>query len=372
MADWWNAFCRATFVFKTAAITACAFLLSIVSVAILAAIWSAEAPTPAITDADITCLCGWAGPEVAREAYTELKGRFVPFRLSRAEGPAGEDNRRVVLWDNVKAVLGRHTENYAQQVGDCVSFGTKNAIEYLLCVEISRHLAGEGPPPPIDFHPIFPPYIYGISRVQIGGGRIGGDGSVGAWAAAGVSDPRYGVLPADEPGVPKYSGSLARVWGRRPGPPAQFIGIAKANLIKDVAKVTSFADAKAAIQNGYPVTVASNRGFRMAGHVRSGKLWGIPSGSWAHQMCFVGYDSDPEEALYCLNSWGPGAHGTPPDDAPPGGFWVQAKVADSMLKAEDSFAYSGPKGFVAREVDIDRLRRLHPLKEDFRLRAPRR
>ena len=38
-----------------------------------------------------------------------------------------------------------------------------------------------------------PEVIYGGSRVEIGGGRIRGDGSIGAWAARWVRD--YGVVP---------------------------------------------------------------------------------------------------------------------------------------------------------------------------------
>jgi hypothetical protein len=289
--------------------------------------------------ADDLCahLCGWLAPDEAARAWQEIQANestakcFVPFALAQL---VGEEYKRTVLWDFTIKVLGGHTKNYAQQIGDCVSFGMKNAMEYLQCVEIARLGQAE------KFRPIFPPYVYGISRVQIGGGRIGGDGSNGSWAAAGVV--KYGLLASDESQVPPYSGSVARSWGRS-GPPDSFITVGKMHLVKSAAKVTSAQQVKEAICNGYPVTAASGVGFNRMTR-RNGKVWGVRSGSWPHQMCFVGWD-DADDGTYCLNSWGEDAHPTPENGDPPGGFWVEKDDVERMVSEGDSFAISQFDGF---------------------------
>lgn len=232
---------------------------------------------------------------------------------------------------------------------NCVSMGAANVVNYLQCMQIIKEGKNQ------IYHPAYQPYIYGISRVQIGGGRLGnGDGSIGAWAAEGMK--RYGVLRADFSGVAPYSGSVAKKWGARPGPPTNFIAEAKQYLVKTYSQVNSYEDVIEALYNGYPVTVASNRGFKMAPRVDKGKSWGIPSGSWAHQMCFPAFDDDSRRpGCYLLNSWGASAHGTPADDAPPGGFWIDADVVTAMCRQDDSFAFSQFEGFPGQELDFSLL-----------------
>ncbi len=285
---------------------------------------------------------GWAGADVAAEAYEALESEFPKFFIANQVNAT--DGKRVVLWDYAQKVLGSHIPTFYQEVGDCVSQGASNAVEYLQTVEIARLKDPER------YRPVFQPYIYGVSRVFIGKGRIRGDGSVGVWAAQGVRE--YGVLASDEPGVPEYSGEVARSWGRS-GPPDKFVAIGKKHLIQTIAKVTTYEQVRDAIVNGYPVTVASNRGFRMNGIADKGKLWGSPYGQWAHQMCIIGVDDDKARpGCYIINSWGPNAHGKPVDDAPPGGFWVDADVITSMVKQGDSFAYSQFDGFPEQDMDF--------------------
>ena len=293
---------------------------------------------------------GWVPPD-QRDAETQatvetVVGGMPPFMIVGAVG--GDDNagKRVVLWDYAKKVNGgKHLPTFRQEIGDCVSMGAANAVNYLACMEIIR--LGERE----EYRPAFQPYLYGISRVQIGGGRINGDGSIGAWAAEGAR--KYGVLFTTDEGVPTYSGSVARKWGNRPGPPQSMIDQAKDNLVHSTALVTSYEQVRDAICNGYPVSVASNRGFQMQPRIDRGKSWGVPSGSWAHQMCFIGVDDDSARpGCYLINSWGENAHGTPADDAPPGGFWVDAATVTQMVKQQDSFAWSQFDGFPANKLDF--------------------
>lgn len=288
---------------------------------------------------------GWAGPEPAKEARQKLAAQLpeleiVPQALAEAKG------KKVVLWSFTRLIHGKHLPTFRQQVGDCVSFGTANAIMYSMATNLAII------DPNARWRQLYQPYIYGISRVQIGGGRLRGDGSVGSWAAAGVQ--KYGILAADEDGVPEYSGSIARTWGAKPGPPQKFIDIATKSK-PEARLVTTWPQAIEALSQGWAIAVCSGQGFRMMPTEANERLEGRPQGSWAHCMAFIGYDDRPgKEALYCLNSWGESAHGKPSDyarldGAPPGGFWVLKSTAERMLSGRDSYAYSF-NGFERRNV----------------------
>lgn len=280
-------------------------------------------------------LCGWAGPDAAQEAVLALGN---PPISAYGLPPAATSMK---LWDFAKKVYGKHLPNYRQEIGDCVSFGAKNAVEYLSCVQIVQGTRQQ-------MKLVFPPFIYGTSRHDIGRDRLGNsDGSLGAWAAEAVK--RFGILFADDEGVPPYGGSVAKKWGSPSGPPKSFYDIAKDNPVKTVAQVRNFSEAASALSNGYPVTVASMQGFSMEGTERNGKLWASPQGSWAHQMCFIAVDMS-DESLFCLNSWGDSLWSRHPDDAPPGGFWVAKSTCNRML-SDDAWAFSQFEGFPAQKLD---------------------
>lgn len=342
---------------KNIAITATAITLAILAIAVVGILWGGPQPPPnpppdesSINESDIPNLCGWAGEEAARDAFTELKGKFVPFVIwdTRNEAEAVSQDKRSVLWDASLKVLGQHIPNFPQQIGDCVSFGAANAVMYLQCVQALKD--------PIKYRPVFQPFLYGTSRVLVGKGRLGcnSDGSVGSWAAAAVQD--FGILFADESGVPSYSGSIAKQWGCKKSAFEKFLPIAKEFPVQSVAQVTTWQQVRDALINGYPVTVASNQGFTMRGTIRDGKLWLTPRGNWAHQMAIIGYDPSPEPCFCILNSWGPTAHGAPAGNDPPGSFWTTAKTVDRMVKQGDSFTFSALKGFPAQwDWDLDIL-----------------
>lgn len=171
-------------------------------------------------------------------------------------------------------VDGEHTlivNGFSQK--NCVSFGGKNAAEYLTCTDMLIRGVRE------KFRPIFPPYYYGTSRVQIGGQRDHSDGSSGAWLAAAIV--KYGTLFSDETGVPAYSGSIAKSWGYS-GPPENFIPIAQKYLVKSAAQINSWDELVTAICNGYPCSTASNVGYNMQA---SSDGFHHRAGAWGHQMC---------------------------------------------------------------------------------------
>lgn len=290
-------------------------------------------------------LGGWAGPEVARQAYREWRELVVGEVAVFQELPdlTAGITERAALWDATRKVFGGDTPNYAQEVGSCVGFGMKNVEEYLACQEI---LAGDRE----EFHLVYEPYGYGCSR-KVGGFKVRGDGSTGAWGAAAAA--QYGVLRADHPQLPgEYSGGIDRQWGNPPGPPAELIDIADDHPVKSVAKITTEPELVTALCAGHPVTVASDRGFQMEA---SADGFHKPRGTWMHQMAIVGYFAKPEPHVAVLNSWGD-VHGRIQDfesgeEWPVGTLRVRLKVAVGMIAQGDSFAWSQFDGFPSRKLD---------------------
>lgn len=274
-----------------------------------------------MSEPNITPLFGWAGPELAREEVAKAReaGLVVSFDQAVESGIIAKEGNTgkptLTAWEASKKVLGQVLPAGRQEIGDCVSWGMKQAGEYRHLIEIT-HGQEES------FRRWFAPWIYAISRNQIGQGRISGDGSLGVWAAQAVM--KYGVLFEDDKDVPSYSGSLARQWGSRSNvsqPVYQkFFGVASDNPCFCV-EVKSVDEAVKMIRDfRRPLTIASLRGFRMEPRNYKGYHVFVPSGTWAHQMCWIEYNEDLG-ALYRLNSWGADAHGQPLNGEAPGGAW---------------------------------------------------
>lgn len=291
---------------------------------------------------------GWSAEAFEEEDTQQFISQLPPFQITDENGiPISQDNQNadVRLWDAVIAVNGQHLVNIPQQIGDCVSHAYCHAGEYLICVEMKTG------PPGNEFHRLFRPYVYGISRVQIGGRKIRGDGSCVAWAVRGGKE--YGVLRADAEGVPSYSGALARQWGKE-GPPRDLIEATKMYSVGISSPTRTANEVRDAICNGYPVPFgASGIGFDRVIE-KYGRLVGVRSGSWSHAQCVIGYDGSGEEPLFCIvNSWGPRAGGKSPiDGSPPGSYWITARDMEYIARQGDAFAISNFEGFKAREIDF--------------------
>lgn len=301
---------------------------------------------------------GWVGRDAAERAFEALQQGPAPletFPLANLSAalPARVANDGVRLWDLVRKVRGEDTPNVPQQTGDCVSFGAKNAVEYLQCAEIA---AGESE----GFQRVFPPFLYATGRVLAGGGRLRGQaGSLGSWQAAALKE--YGVLRTDGPGVPPYSRSVADAWGDGrtvrgdDGPSGfrDFLGLAADHPVGAAARVRSWDEVAAAVANGSPVTVASNAGFTMSAgregyHERRGR--------WPHQMCVVGVCDDPAKPWAALlNSWGD-AHGRLHDWStgepwPAGTLRIRREALEGMLAGGEAYALAAFAGFPPRRHD---------------------
>lgn len=309
---------------------------------------SDPAPTPPPapqekTSANPPRFFGWVNdPDAVKSVCTELN--HPHFRDTEAFQSTYDGPEDVFLWDACRKVTGDLLPPRNQgQVGSCVSFGTASAIEHLLCVQIATG-AGE------EYRDLVQEIIYGGSRVEIGGGKIRGDGSVGAWAAKFVS--QYGVLPRGVFGtrnLTAYSENRCREYGRS-GVPDELEPLVKQHPVKSVANVRSWDECQAAIRNGYPIAVCSDKGFTMQ---RDSDGFCSPKGVWQHCMAIVGIRSGKRPGAFILNSWGPNAHTGPRGlgDPSPAGFWADAKVVDRMLKQGDSWAFSHAVGFPARKLN---------------------
>jgi hypothetical protein len=307
---------------------------------------------------------GWhADPEA-------IAANLDPARtLHFSDTPAGKaalGDEDVFLWQAVRRVNNKGPPWYPnvnqQSVGCCVGCGWKHTVDVCQAVQIAHGA-------PAEWRPVSVEVIYGGSRVEVGGGRIRGDGSVGAWAADFCR--RWGVVPMAKYAsvdLTTFSPARARQFGSA-GVPAELEGLAKEHPVKSTALVRSWADVKRSIQQGYPVAVCSDVGFdNPDGSVGTRDKDGFirARGTWPHCMAIIGVRVSGREGGFILNSWGDSAHRGPvwPADAPAAGFWADAATIDRMVRQGDSFALSDLTGFPARKLDTfirhERLPRPEP------------
>ena len=276
---------------------------------------------------------GWIN---APEAVQEVIKADGIKSLAEAIGPQGSERPiKTDLSVYLKKVHGDQWYLHQGSCGSCVAFGAALACDVLAAIQIVDH-AMEKPEGRTD-----PMTVYWGSRVEVGGNRLWGQGSVGAWAAKYLKD--YGVLPqAKYPAIDlsRYDASICCGHNARAGVPDSLEPIARHHPVKAYAQVNTFEELAAAVENGYPVTVASDQGFSKA---RDAQGFARPSGSWSHQMCVVGVRHDRPGALIA-NSWGAYYTGGPADMSP-ATKWVDAATVSHMLRAGDSFALSDLAGW---------------------------
>lgn len=299
------------------------------------------------------------------------------FAMGAAPGVLGTEHRDVFFWEQgEQALLNKILPAHRQTIGDCVSHGFGRGAQDVVYMTVAGHLKTL----PADEQPLFlkafcslfgqdvedptleiaTEPIYAGSRVEIGGGRIRGDGSVGAWAADFVN--KYGLLQRkkyDNFDLTKYSGAKAKEWGApRAGVPDVLEPIAKLYPIETVSLVVTDDEASAALYNMYPIPVCSNQGFKTT---RDKYGFCDPSGSWAHCMvargiCIAKRGSNWVLAVVIQQSWGESPGGPNKVELkdgrivtlPQGCFLIEMDVFVRMLRGRDSFALSDVKGFVRR------------------------
>jgi hypothetical protein len=308
---------------------------------------------------------GWVDDQAAVWATVRaIEAQGVPALFEDAAPhliAAADDDAPVFFWEAEKRLLGKVLPSWNQRsVGSCVGFGNGRAGQDILLWEVA---AGE--PEQWPGAEICPEIIYGGSRVEVGGGRISGDGSIGAWAAKWVKD--WGLVPRGVYGsldVTTYNESTCRQLGRN-GIPAEVETAARLHPVTAVAMVRSGDDWWAGTGAGKPSAICSGRGFTTT--LKKGFCQ--PSGSWAH--CMEGRGrfrraGDKEKCGVIQNSWG-GYLSIPSQDdkfidvwtptgdirveLPEGCFATTLDVIDRMLGEQDSFFFAGLKGWEAVKLD---------------------
>lgn len=299
---------------------------------------------------------GWKNDpvEVERVVQALPAQQGCPARFSDYLDSRADNDKTVLLWEPELRLYGKPRPTWDQgQVGTCVSFGWGRGLNDVMLLMVA---SGKSSAPPGD---VATEAIYGFSRVEVGGGRLGSeDGSLGAWAAAGAQ--RYGNLfRTTYPGgvdLSRYSENLSRQWGVR-GVPDSLEPTARVQIARSVAQVRNFEEAWQAIGSYYPVPVCSDQGF--ADTLRDGVL--DPEGNWSHCMLFRARVVTRRRGriLICQNSWPKNwiRGGDPVIEAadgtmielPEGCFGVEERVADRMLRQNDSFSVSDLEGFPVRD-----------------------
>lgn len=298
---------------------------------------------------------GYRFPQVRSDAektaHSDALGSMPAFAI---RGEWKDNEARYPLWQAGVKVLGKFLPYNHQLTGSCVGAGGGNAAKTLMCVEIA--LKGEAE----EYRELWWPFTYGKSRERAGM-RSPGEGSLGSsWAQAATQDgifARVDDLPAfrEVSGWLQLSDKLEYQWSDGDAIDRKWIEVGRQHLIKTAAQIRNSQEARAALANGYPLTLASmfgTRGPRKAGNPTVNLAeW---DASWAHQMfCDEAWDHPTLGLIFRIgNNWGPGAHPAPPsNDSPPGGFYVTAKTFDRICQGDEVFALSAYAGYPARSID---------------------
>ena len=296
---------------------------------------------------------GWIPPEArtdeVKAAHAEAVAEMPTWEL------VGDDwgVEKAFFWEiSKRANGGNHLPTLYQKTGSCVGNGEWCVAMHLSAFEIVRLGQQE------ELKTIFMPYHYGRGRYH-SGFRGRGEGSIGSGQAKAVRED--GVIANDFAGLPQpedqggltWGASVEMEWSAGDRIAAQYLAEGRKHPIKSTAQVNNAADVKAAICNGYPVTIASNWGGQMNPPVKDGVRLNSRVTRWNHQMAIIGYWKHPShgDIFYIQNSWGRNAHPACPSGAPPGGFWVKASEVDYITSQDDSFAHSDIQGFPRREID---------------------
>ncbi len=270
---------------------------------------------------------------------------------------AAADDDPVFYWHAERRVLGSVQPSWDQgSVGSCVGFGYGRAVQDLMLNEIAA-----GQPERYPGADLAPEVIYGGSRVEIGGGGIDGDGSVGAWAAEFVKKGNYGVVARGRYGeldLTRYSEAVCRRLGVL-GIPDDVEAEARKHPVTEVALLTTAEGLWAAIGSGKGVPVCSMQGFAMR---RDRDGFCTQNSRWAHCMEYRGRFVHPRRgrSVVVQNSWGDylgsannkfeyraadGAVRT--EELPEGCFCVELNVAARALAEGDTFVLAGFTGWDA-------------------------
>jgi hypothetical protein len=262
----------------------------------------------------------------------------------------GDLPREVALWRDCQRFTGKATLPVTNQgnAGFCVGFGTCRAIEYTNLWEIAYGDAET-------FRPLSRGVCYAGSRVEANGGKSPwrGDGSTGGSAAKFVT--KWGIL--DEGiyagyDLTQYNIPMIRDWGLK-GVPDALEPLIREHPVSNATMVLNIDEARRALSQGYAITVCSNQGFTTT-RDKNGVCY--PQGNWAHCTMCSGYCWIGNDLYFFIeNSWGNymGTKNPAPLGANAGTFLCKGDTFSRMLGDRDSYAFSGVKGFMRRNISWD-------------------
>ncbi len=268
----------------------------------------------------------------------------------------------VFFWEFEKELFGEVQGSWLQTIGDCVSMGWGRGMNDLLIIDAVN---SGGATTFSKENTVATEPAYAGGRVEIGKGRLSGDGSIGSWQAKWGID--YGVILRENHGagdldLRTYNGAKARKWGARGnGCPDALEPGAKLHPCSATTKVQTADAATIFLANLNPITIASNQGFTRKRN-KDGTC--DPSGSWAHQMVLRGVCilSTGKLVYIVQNSWGNYLGSTNnvittasgrTVELPPGAFAVEAgEMENRILRSGDCWALAGARGWNATAKEV--------------------
>jgi hypothetical protein len=301
------------------------------------------APAKLLEEDTAPLFCGWIDDVKARKAFVQ-KNKYAFLSQMDGQIKGTGKGQAVFLWKYFERITGSPLVTHYQEIGDCVAHAFGLGTDVLTAVQILMHMKPER-----WITKCATELIYAGSRVEVGGGKIRGDGSMGVWAAEFIKN--WGVLlqlPYLDGAYDftKYSGYKARQLGNRgAGVPDELEPLCKLHPVKTCAIVRSWEECRDAVANGYPVAMCSNVGFNS--HRDKDGFLLRSRRPWYHAMIILGIDDAYQRpGALVQNSWG--VHwvsGPTRHNQPEGSFWADASTIDAALRQGDSIALSGYIGY---------------------------
>lgn len=292
---------------------------------------------------------GWIDDPEERRRWVRTQIRPYLTQQNKQIRNTGK-GKQVFLWKYFEEVTGSPLIPHLQECGDCVSQAFGLGVDVLTAVQMLMH--GK---PERWVAKAATEIIYAGSRVEVGKGRIRGDGSMGTWAADFIS--KWGILQrkrylGGQYDYTEYSGRLARKLGTT-GVPDPLEPLCKLHPVKTVSICRSWNECRDAIANGHLVCMCSSVGFKTRGGRDKDGFLAPSRRPWMHALLIAGVDDAfKRPGGLIINSWGSNwTYGPKRHGQPDGSFWADASVIDRGLRRGDSIAISAYLGYPRMDLD---------------------
>jgi hypothetical protein len=292
---------------------------------------------------------GFAGVQADPAHYASFR-RLIPRLFDRYPTAKIDGLGKGEVSMPFKAALALDSEfgSYeSQTTGDCVSHATRNAGMMDYCIDAM--FGGTE-------------YIGRLATEPIYGHRgHGGQGASCSILAEYVSTDGPGgflVRKKYEAGgnsldLSTYDSSIGHGWGRR-GTPTWINELADDNKAMEVYNLKSVDEAIAALAMGFGISMCSGYGFSDS---RNEDGVAKRRGGWSHAMAWVGVDATDRAfqsyggPLFLVqNSWGNWNSGPKKHGQPDGSFFIEPKIAESMINGGGGFVIASVRGHDTERV----------------------